>query len=263
MKIVVCIKQVPDTKGGVKFNPDGTLDRGAMLTIMNPDDKAGLEAALRIKEQNGAEVTVLTMGLPKAEEVLREAMAMGADNGILVTDRVLGGADTWATSTTIAGALRNIDYDLIITGRQAIDGDTAQVGPQIAEKLNLPQVTYAADIKVEGRDVTVKRMLEDGYMTIKTQTPCLITAIKELNTPRYMSVGGIFETYSKPMSVFDFNTLKDDPLIELDTIGLKGSPTNIFASFTPPQKGQGEMLEGADQKTVDVLVDKLLAKHII
>ena len=128
MKIVVCIKQVPDTKGGVKFKPDGTLDRAAMLTIMNPDDKAGLEAALRIKDETGAEVTVVTMGLPKAEEVLREAMAMGADKGILVTDRVLGGADTWATSTTIAGALRNIDYDLIITGRQAIDGDTAQVG---------------------------------------------------------------------------------------------------------------------------------------
>ena len=125
MNIVVCIKQVPDTKGGVKFNPDGTLDRAAMLTIMNPDDKAGLEAALRLKEQYGAEVTVLTMGLPKADEVLREAMAMGADKGILVTDRVLGGADTWATSTTIAGALRNLDYDLIITGRQAIDGDTA------------------------------------------------------------------------------------------------------------------------------------------
>lgn len=125
MKIVVCVKQVPDTKGGVKFNPDGTLDRGAMLTIMNPDDKAGLEAALRIKDEYGAEVTVLTMGLPKADEVLREAMAMGADKGILVTDRVLGGADTWATSTTLAGALRNLDYDLIITGRQAIDGDTA------------------------------------------------------------------------------------------------------------------------------------------
>lgn len=120
MKIVVCVKQVPDTKGGVKFNPDGTLDRGAMLTIMNPDDKAGLEAALRIKDEYGAEVTVLTMGLPKADEVLREAMAMGADKGILVTDRVLGGADTWATSTTLAGALRNLDYDLIITGRQAI-----------------------------------------------------------------------------------------------------------------------------------------------
>ena len=146
MKIVVCIKQVPDTKGGVKFNPDGTLDRGAMLAIMNPDDKAGLEAALRIKDETGAEVTVLTMGLPKAEEVLREAMAMGADNGILVTDRVLGGADTWATSTTIAGALRNIDYDLIITGRQAIDGDTAQVGPQISEHLEIT-VWGRADLK--------------------------------------------------------------------------------------------------------------------
>ena len=143
MKVVVCVKQVPDTKGGVQFNTDGTLNRAAMLTIMNPDDKAGLEAALRLKDEFGAEVTVLTMGLPKAADVLREAMAMGADNGILVTDRVLGGADTWATSTTIAGALRNIDYDIIITGRQAIDGDTAQVGPQIAEHLGLPVISYA------------------------------------------------------------------------------------------------------------------------
>ena len=140
MKIIVCIKQVPDTKGGVKFNPDGTLDRGAMLAIMNPDDKAGLEAALRLKDQYGAEVTVLTMGLPKAADVLREAIAMGADKGVLVTDRVLGGADTWATSTTIAGAIRNLDYDIIITGRQAIDGDTAQVGPQIAEHLGIPVI---------------------------------------------------------------------------------------------------------------------------
>ena len=158
MKIIVCVKQVPDTKGGVKFNPDGTLDRGAMLTIMNPDDKAGLEAALRLKDQYGAEVTVLTMGLPKAEDVLREAMAMGADNGILVTDRVLGGADTWATSTTIAGAIRNIkDYDIIITGRQAIDGDTAQVGPQIAEHLGIPVISYAEGIEVDGDSVIVKR----------------------------------------------------------------------------------------------------------
>ena len=123
MKVVVCIKQVPDTKGGVEFNPDGTLNRAAMLAIMNPDDKAGLEAALRLKDQYGAEVTVVTMGLPKAEDVLREALAMGADNAILVTDRVLGGADTWATSQTLAGAIRNLDYDLIITGRQAIDGE--------------------------------------------------------------------------------------------------------------------------------------------
>ena len=261
MNIVVCIKQVPDTKGGVKFNPDGTLDRAAMLTIMNPDDKAGLEAALRLKEQYGAEVTVLTMGLPKADEVLREAMAMGADKGILVTDRVLGGADTWATSTTIAGALRNLDYDLIITGRQAIDGDTAQVGPQIAEKLHLPQVTYVADIQKDGNTLTVKRMLEDGYMMVKVQTPCLLTCIKELNDPRYMSVNGIFTCYDKPMEVFDYNALKDDPLIEVDTIGLKGSPTNVFKSFTPPQKGAGTMLQGDD--VAAQLAGILAKKHLI
>ena len=263
MKIVVCIKQVPDTKGGVKFNPDGTLDRGAMLAIMNPDDKAGLEAALKLKDEFGAEVTVLTMGLPKAADALREALAMGADKAILVTDRVLGGADTWATSTTIAGALRNLDYDLIITGRQAIDGDTAQVGPQIAEKLHLPQITYAADVKKEGDTLTVKRMLEDGYMTIKAQTPCLITCIKELNTPRYMSVSGVFECYSKPMTVLDYNALKDHPLIDATTIGLKGSPTNILTSFTPPQKGAGQMLEGNDMATCEKLAGILLEKHII
>ena len=152
MKIIVCIKQVPDTAGGVKFKPDGTLDRAAMLAIMNPDDKAGLEAALRLKDQYGAEVTVMTMGLPKADAVLREALAMGADKAILVTDRVLGGADTWATFYHIAGAgIRKLEtkYDLVITGRQAIDGDTAQVGPQIAEHLGLPVISYAQDIKVD------------------------------------------------------------------------------------------------------------------
>ena len=167
MKIVVCIKQVPDTKGGVQFNPDGTLNRAAMLAIMNPDDKAGLEAALRLKDQYGAEVTVLTMGLPKAADVLREALAMGADKAILVTDRVLGGADTWATSSTIAAALRKLDYDLIITGRQAIDGDTAQVGPQISEHLDIPVISYAQDIKVEGDSVIVQRQFEDRYHVLK------------------------------------------------------------------------------------------------
>ena len=263
MKIVVCIKQVPDTKGGVKFKPDGTLDRAAMLTIMNPDDKAGLEAALRLKDQYGAEVTVVTMGLPKAEEVLREALAMGADKGILVTDRVLGGADTWATSQTIAGAIRNLEYDLIITGRQAIDGDTAQVGSQIAEKLGIPQISYAADIKKEGNTVTVKRMLEDGYMTIQTKTPCLLTCIKELNTPRYMRVAGIMDCYSKPYTVLDFNALVDDPMVELETVGLKGSPTQVYKSFSPPVKGAGTMLEGADKATCEQLVSILGEKHII
>ena len=195
MKIIVCIKQVPDTAGGVKFNPDGTLDRAAMLTIMNPDDKAGLEAALRLKDQYGAEVTVLTMGLPKAGDTLREALAMGADNAVLVTDRCLGGADTWATSSTIAAAIREMgDYDLIITGRQAIDGDTAQVGPQIAEKLHLPQVSYVEEIVEAAEDhVVVKRQFEDGYHIVKVKTPCLLTAIAELAEPRYRSVGGVFD----------------------------------------------------------------------
>ena len=266
MKAIVCVKQVPDTSGKVAVNPDGTLNRASMATIINPDDKNAVEAALTLKDNTGCEVVVVTMGPPPAEGMLREILAMGADEAVLVSGREFGGSDTFATSQILAAAVNKIGVesdDIVMCGRQAIDGDTAQVGPQIAEKLGIPQITYVADLKVEGTEVTCKRMLEDGYMTIKTQTPCLLTAIKELNTPRYMSVGGIFDCYSKPMTVFDFNALKDDPLIELDTIGLKGSPTNIFASFTPPQKGQGEMLEGADQKTVDVLVDKLLAKHII
>ena len=263
MKIIVCIKQVPDTKGGVQFNPDGTLNRGAMLTIMNPDDKAGLEAALRLKDQYGAEVTVLTMGLPKAADVLQEAIAMGADKGVLVTDRVLGGADTWATSTTIAGAIRKLDYDLIITGRQAIDGDTAQVGPQIAEKLHLPQVSYVEEVVEAAADhVVVKRQFEDGYHIIKIKTPCLLTAIAELATPRYMSVRGIVEAYEKEIKVMGFEDLKDG--LELDMIGLKGSPTNVYQSFTKEVKGAGTILEGLSaDEAVKAIMDKLEAKFII
>ena len=266
MKYIVCVKQVPDTSGKVAVKPDGTLDRASMLTIINPDDKNAIEAALALKDQTGAEVIVITMGPPPAEGMLREIMAMGADRAVLVSGREFGGSDTFATSQILAAAINKIgidEDDIVFCGRQAIDGDTAQVGPQIAEKLGIPQITYVADVKVEGKKVTCKRMLEDGYMTIETQTPCLLTAIKELNEPRYMSVGGIFDCYNKPMDVYDFNTLKDDPLIELDTIGLKGSPTNIFASFTPPQKGAVQMLEGSDQEKVDQCIDKLLKKHII
>ena len=264
MKVVVCIKQVPDTKGGVKFKPDGTLDRAAMLTIMNPDDKAGLEAALRLKDQYGAEVTVLTMGLPKAEEVLREALAMGADKGILVTDRVLGGADTWATSQTIAGALRNLEYDLIITGRQAIDGDTAQVGPQIAEHLGIPHVSYAASVEVEGDDtVVIRRNFEDRYHIIEAKTPLLITTLGEEIEPRYMSVGGIFDAYrEKEVKVWGYEDLQG--CVDDSNLGLKGSPTQVKKSFTKPVKPAGTLYqEVSADEAVEIIVNKLKEKYII
>ena len=261
MKIVVCVKQVPDTKGGVKFNPDGTLDRGAMLTIMNPDDKAGLEAALRLKDQYGAEVTVLTMGLPKAEDVLREAMAMGADKGILVTDRVLGGADTWATSTTLAGALRNLDYDLIITGRQAIDGDTAQVGPQIAEHLGIPVISYAEGIEVDGDSVIVKRQYEDRHHMLKAKMPVLITALSELNDPRYMTPGGIFDAVDAEITTWGRADLVD---VNDGDLGLKGSPTKIAKASDKVRKGAGEKVApDSPDEAVEYIMDKLLTKHVI
>ena len=266
MKIFVCVKQVPDTSGKVAVDENGILIRSSMPTIINPDDMNAMEAALQLKDETGCKVVAVTMGPPPAEGMLRELIAMGADEGILISAREFGGSDTFATSQIIAAAINHVVLekdDMIICGRQAIDGDTAQVGPQIAEKLDLPQVTYAAEIKKEGNEVTVKRMLEDGYMTIKMQTPCLVTCIKELNAPRYMSVPGIFECYSKPLTILDFEALKDEPLIELDTIGLKGSPTNIFKSFTPPQKGVGVMLEGADKATAADLADRLLKKHVI
>lgn len=261
MKIIVCVKQVPDTKGGVKFNPDGTLDRGAMLTIMNPDDKAGLEAALRLKDQYGAEVTVLTMGLPKAADVLQEAIAMGADKGVLVTDRVLGGADTWATSTTIAGALRKLDYDLIITGRQAIDGDTAQVGPQIAEHLGIPVISYAEGIEVDGDSVIVKRQYEDRHHMLKAKMPVLITALSELNEPRYMTPGGIFDACDAEITTWGRANLVD---VEDGDLGLKGSPTKIAKASDKVRKGAGEKVTpDSPDEAVDYIMDKLLTKHVI
>jgi len=266
MKIFVSIKQVPDTSGKVAVNPDGTLNRASMQTITNPDDMNALEAALKIKDETGCKVIVVTMGPPPAAGMLREALAMGADEAVLVSAREFGGSDTYATSQVLAAAIDTIGVendDIVICGRQAIDGDTAQVGPQIGEKLGLPQITYAADIKMEGKTVTVQRMLEDGYMTIKTQTPCLITCIKELNEPRYMSVSGVFEAYSKPLTTMGYDALKDHALIDATTIGLKGSPTNIFKSFTPPQKGAGMMLEGADKATCEELAGILAKKHII
>ncbi|MRM88531.1 electron transfer flavoprotein subunit beta/FixA family protein [Faecalicatena contorta] len=260
MKIVVCIKQVPDTKGGVQFNPDGTLNRGAMLAIMNPDDKAGLEAALKLKDEYDAEVTVLTMGLPKASDVLREALAMGADRGILLTDRALGGSDTWATSTAIAGAIRNLTYDLIITGRQAIDGDTAQVGPQISEHLGIPVISYAQDIKIEGDSVLVERQYEDRHHLIKAKMPCLLTALSELNQPRYMTPGGIFDACEAEIETWGRADLKD---VDDANLGLKGSPTKIARASDKVRKGAGEMVNLETEEAVTYIMGRLKEKHII
>lgn len=266
MNILVTVKQVPDTSGKVAVNPDGTLDRASMQTIINPDDMNAVEAALALKDEYGCRVVAFTMGPPPAEGMLRELEAMGVDEAVLVTAREFGGSDTYATSQILAAAIDTYgvnDDDVIIAGRQAIDGDTAQVGPQIAEKLHLPQVTYAGDIKMDGNTLTIKRMLEDGYMTVKVQTPCMITCIKELNEPRYMTVLGTEECFDMPLTIMDYNALKDHELIDATTIGLKGSPTNIYKSFTPPQKGVGMMLEGSGKETTDQLVGILTEKHII
>lgn len=266
MKIYVCVKQVPDTSGVVAVNPDGTMNRAKMPTIINPDDLNAMEAALQMKESEGATVVAVSMGPPQAGEMMRELLAMGADEAVLISGREFGGSDTFATSQIIAGGIHHMGIekeDLVLCGRQAIDGDTAQVGPQIAEKLHLLQVTYATEIKKDGDTYTVKRALEDGYMTIQVKSPCLITCIKELNEPRYMSVEGVFEADEKPLTILDYEALKDEPLIETDTIGLNGSPTNIFRSFNPPVKGQGEMLQGTEKEMAAALAEKLSTKHVI
>jgi electron transfer flavoprotein beta subunit len=260
LKIVVCIKQVPNTNE-VKLDPvTGTLIREGVPSIINPDDKAGLEAALRLKDENGAHITVVSMGPPQADTALREALAMGADEAILVTDRAFGGADTLATSTTIAAAIQTLEYDLIITGRQAIDGDTAQVGPQIAEHLGIPNISYAEEIQVDGDFVTVKRQYEDRYHILKAKMPCLITALSELNQPRYMTPGGIFDAYrNKEVKIM---TRQD---IEVDdaTIGLKGSPTRVWQTFTKSLKAAGQLVNLDPQESADYMLEKLQEKFII
>ena len=263
MKIVVCIKQVPDTSE-VKLDPKtNTLIRDGVPSIINPDDKAGIEAALRIKEQVGGTVTVVCMGPPQADVAIREALAMGCDDGVLISGREFGGSDTLATSTIIAAGLKTLDYDLIITGRQAIDGDTAQVGPQIAEHLGLPQVSYAEDIQVESENsIIVKRQYEDRYQKVRIKTPCVITALTELAEPRYMSVSGTVDAYAKEIKVLGFEELKDK--LNPEHIGLKGSPTNVVQSFTKQAKGAGTVLKDASaDEAVKAIIAKLEEKYII
>jgi electron transfer flavoprotein beta subunit len=259
MNIVVCIKQVPDTTE-VKIDPvTGTLIRDGIPSIMNPDDKAGLEAALALKDALGAKVTALSMGPPQAELALREALAMGADEAVLLSDRAFGGADTWATSSTLAAALKRIPHDLIVCGRQAIDGDTAQVGPQIAEHLGLPHVSYVSELAVAGGHAELKRVFEDGYQRLRVKLPCLITALKGMNQPRYMSVGGVYEAYRKDIAIWGLSDLSLDP----ERIGLKGSPTRVKSSYTKGSKSAGKVYELDPKEGARLVVEQLKEKFII
>lgn len=262
MKIIVCVKQVPDTNE-IKINPEtGTLIRDGVPSILNPDDANALEQALQVKDlYPDTTVSVITMGPPQAKDMLQECIAMGADEAILLSDRALGGSDTWATSNALSAGIKKIGvFDIIFAGRQAIDGDTAQVGPQIAEKLGVSQVTYVKEFEMLQDGILVKRALEDGYELLKVKTPCVLTAIKELNTPRYMSVRGILKAGKQEIKVWNASDIG----VDLTTVGLKASPTNVFKSFTPKPKGAGVTVEGDTPKEKAAsLMDSLREKHII
>ncbi|MCB2296594.1 electron transfer flavoprotein subunit beta [Clostridium tagluense] len=261
MKILVCVKQVPDTTE-VKIDKEkGTLIREGVPSILNPDDANALEEALKIKDKyKDVTVTVVSMGPPQADYMLRECLAMGADDAFLLSDRAFGGSDTWSTSNAIVAGINKIgQFDIIFAGRQAIDGDTAQVGPQIAEKMHMPQVTYVQNLEIKGNELEVQRQLEDGYEIIKVDMPVLLTAVKELNEPRHMSVDKIFDAYKKEILVLGFNDID----IDSSQVGLKASPTKVFKSFTPQPKGKGIMLEGTSKNKVEELVMALKQKHII
>lgn len=259
MNIVVCLKQVPDTTA-VKIDPvTGTLIRNGVPSIINPEDKHALEAALCLKDECGAKITVISMGPPQAKDALREALCMGADEAILITDRAFAGADTLATSKALAGAIKKLDYDIIFAGRQAIDGDTAQVGPEIAEHLGIPQVTYVQDVKVEDDGLLINRALENGYELIKVEGKVLLTAIKELNEPRYMHAKYIFATANKEIITWT----ADDIDVDKAELGLKGSPTKVKKSMTKEAKSSGEIINKSADEAVTYIMAKLKEKHYI
>lgn len=254
MKIVVCIKQVPDT-AEVRINPEtNTLIREGVPSIINPYDLNALEAALQIKEQNGAKVTVLSMGPPQAETALREAVSLGADEAVLLTDRAFAGSDTLATSYTLAMAIKKLEADIIFCGKQAIDGDTAQVGPETAEFLNIPHVAYIKKIE-EIRDgyVRVQRLMDEGYDVVESSTPVLFTVVKELNKPRLPSLKGKMaakKAVIKNMGMADIG-------VNEGSLGIKGSPTQVRNIFAPKVKSDRKMFEGSPETQVDALVDEM------
>ena len=267
MEILVCVKQVPDT-AEVKIDPEKhTVIRAGVPNIFNPFDQNALEAALQLKDSQGARVTLLSMGPPQAEDVLREGLAMGADDAYLLTDRKVGGSDTLATGYCLAQAVRKVaelqgieQCDIVLCGKQAIDGDTAQVGPQIATELGIPQITYAAEINVDGTTVRVKQQNEEGYIVTEAQFPVLITAVKELNEPRFPTIRGTMKAKKREIP----HLSADDIKVDETKIGLKGSPTMVRKIFTPPQRTQGLVIKEEDPNAaVSVLMEKLTAQKII
>ncbi|MCW3491315.1 electron transfer flavoprotein subunit beta/FixA family protein [Dethiobacter alkaliphilus] len=262
MEIIVCIKQVPDTTE-VKIDPEkGTLMREGVPSIVNPFDKNAVEAALQIRDEKGGKVTVITMGPPQAVDALRECLAMGADEAVLLSDRAFASSDTWATSYTLAMAIEKIgNYDLILCGKQAIDGDTAQVGPGIAEHIGLPQVTYVQKIREANDDgLVVERAIEGGYEVLTVGLPAMIAVEKSINEPRFPTMMGTMKAHKKEVPTWGAAEIEADE----DKLGMNGSPTRVKRIFAPERKSQGEMIEGDDENAVcTVLVEKLLDKKVI
>ena len=257
MDVIVCIKQVPDT-ADVKINPEtNTLIREGVKSIINPFDMYAIEEGIRLKEAHGGKVTVITMGPPQAESALREAIAMGVDEAILISDRAFAGSDTYATSYTLACAIDKIaNYDIILCGKQASDGDTAQVGPGIATHLDIPQVTYVKKVvSIDKEKAVVERMTEEGYDVVETELPCLFTVVKEINEPRMPSLRGKMKAKKAEIIRWTSNDLDVDP----DKLGLKGSPTQVVKVFTPKRTGEHIMITGeAPEQIARELVDKIL-----
>ncbi len=255
MNIVVCLKQVPGTTE-VKIDPQtNTLIRRGIKNITNPFDTYALEEGVRIKERCGGNVTAISMGPPQAEEMLREAISVGADEAILLSDKAFAGADTLATAYTLAGAMKKLgQYDIIICGRQTIDGDTGQVGPELAEMLDTPFVAYVSEIEeLADGYMRVQRMIEEGHEVIETSLPAVITVVKEINVPRLPSLRGITRSKSADIPVWTALELDTDK----DMVGLSGSATRVVKIFFPQRTSQGEILEGEPESQVESLVGKL------
>jgi len=256
LKIVVCIKQVPDTTN-VRINPEtNTLMREGVESIINPFDMYALEEGIRLKEKHGGTVIALSMGPPQVESALREAISLGVDEVILLSDRAFAGADTLATAYTLARGIKKIGkVDVILMGRQAMDGDTGQVGPGVAENLGLPHVTEIRKIETIEDDGTiiVERLLEDGYVRLKSKLPIVLTAVKEINEPRLPSLKG--KIAAKKAEIPSWN--HEDIELDLQRIGLTGSPTQVMKIFTPPKPSGGKIFEGDVQQAVSNLLAEL------